>query len=868
MRLFFIAVCITLFIPFRLQSQQSTGQAFVFDSKTTNTSATKNKHDLLFLVTNGNPKFLSSIQINYFINPRFYLQKTSYSTSEILLEISDIKITGDTLYRSFNISPSLRPDCFEGKFTLNDQEELIQDKIVKVSEIGLKRSVRIGFCDFEENPTTRLNGKLTNFDFSVKASEKLENHVNDINDYWASKVLMDSLQSEINENNISNSNDISQLFVFWDKTRKISIIASESIDNEVLGLQYFDPIDLIGKKNQFDRLNTRFRTLLETELKKVMRKDFVKGIAENYLHSLQHYRQASKRVDFYDANIFYNASQLKVDKYFVEMLTELGRPDEHNSVAQQIYDGLKKTAFEEFEKDDLANAITIFTDLKAFEKAFPDLLKDAQVEDRFVKAKEGLLNSFLQIASRAMLANNTDMAARYHHKAEDFRKKYYAEDQLDDIKDMTGNLVSAYYKKGMELKNSNLTEDAIRMFEQALTTSKTFGNGSFTVEILRELKLLHMQVYLELVKNATEFFEDGNETMAVTENEKALFYREDHLEFLETSVEAIMLQRKMKQPVVNRSIENGITSAQQGQAKQALEAYNNARILADEFKLTVDAPIDSLANSAAKQVIIQTIRSANSKVWSNEMDAALKIYTEAKELQQKYGLESDSVIRDEFSRLDNKMIQQACFNCKRDYDNLVLKLEKAIRMNRFDQFANTLQAAIELGEQNSGCLIDLTKVRNFQNKYQKLLDYNKRYNEVMQVMYNQGFAEAISLYEKLDEDSHLFSLNDYAISHLTVLQFIENQDNSGLTRIALDYYLTKNDAANALKSFELFQQQTSEDDEAIQLGQDLAEMLAKQDVETSSEIPPETLAFNYFGQEKRNKSLRLTYLRTYRNLKK
>ncbi|NOU48251.1 MAG: hypothetical protein HOO86_14495 [Bacteroidales bacterium] len=866
MRLFFIAVCITLILPFRLQSQQFTSQSFVFDSKTTNTSATKSKHDLLFLVTNGNPKFLSTIQINYFIDSRFYLQKTSYSTSEILLEISNIVVTGDTLYRSFTISPSLCPDCFEGKFTLNNLDESIQNKIVKVSEIGLNRSVRIGFCDFEENPSTKLNGKLTNFDFSAKASEQLENHVNYINDYWATKVLMDSLQSEINENNISNSNDIPQLFVFWDKTRKISIIASESIDNEVLGLKFVDPFDLIGKKNQFDRLNTRFRTLLENELKQVIRKDFVNGIAEKYLQSLQKYRQASKRVDFYDANIFYTASQLKLDKYFVEMLTKLGRPDEHNSVAQQIYDGLKKTAFEEFEKDDLADAITIFTDLKAFEKAFPDLIKDVQVEDRFVKAKEGLLNSFLQIASRAMLANNTDMAARYHHKAEDFRKKYYAEDQLDDIKDMTGNLVSAYYKKGIELKNSNLTEDAIRMFEQALTTSKTFGNGSFTVEILKELKLLHIQVYLELVKNATEFFEDGNEAMAASENEKALFYREDHLEFLETSVEAILLQRKMKQPVVNSSIENGIISAQQGQAKQALEAYNNARILADEFKLIVDAPIDSLANAAAKQVIIQTIRSANSKVWSNEMDAALKIYTEAKELQQKYGLESDSAIRDEFRRLDNKMIQQACFNCKRDYDNLVLKLEKAIRMNRFDQFANTLQAAIELGEQNSGCLIDLTKVRNFQNKYQKLLDYNKRYNEVMQVMYNQGFAEAISLYEKLDGDSHLFSLNDYAISHLTVLQFIENQDNSGLTRIALTYYLSKNDAANALKSFELFQQQSSEDNEAIQLGQDLAEMLAKQDVELSSEIPPETLSYNYFGQEKRNKSLRLTYLRTYRNL--
>jgi hypothetical protein len=324
----------------------------------------------------------------------------------------------------------------------------------------------------------------------------------------------------------------------------------------------------------------------------------------------------------------------------------------------------------------------------------------------------------------------------------------------------------------------------------------------------------------------------------------------------------------MKQPVLARSIEYGVSSAQKGQAREALEAYYNAKTMADEFGLEMSTPIDSLTLSAAKALVIQTIRSANSKVWANEMNAALNIYSDAKDMQQKYHLEADSAIQDEFNRLDNKMIQQACINLKKTYFEHIDKIEKAIRQNRYDDLAANLQTALELGEKNQGCMIDMSKAISFRDKYQKLLDYNKRYNEVMHVMYSQGFGESLIFFEKLDHDVHLFNLNEYGIIHQTVMQFIENQSNSGLTRIALQYFLSNNNISDALTCFALFQNQTLLDEEAEQLQQNLARMLAERDVEIKQELPPESLAYNYFGQEKRNKSLRQTYLRSYRSLKK
>jgi hypothetical protein len=865
MKLFRIICFVAASFGMTVSGQQGGGKSFIFNARNSSTEATKNKYDLLFLLTNGNPKQLSAINITYVVYSNFYLQKTSYSTSEIYLKINNIQVEGDTVYRSFGISSSLRPDCFEGKFTLSSQGEILQNKSLKLTGIALNQGVRIGYCDFEENSSTNIEGVLSDFNFSLLAAEELENRVNNINAYWACSLLVDSLKTEIDQNGINNSTDISELFVFWDKTRKSSVIASESINNPILGLDRRDPAGLIEKKESTDRLNLRFHTLLGNELDKLKRSDFNTLIAKSYLQSLQQYRISSRKVGFYDSNVFSEASLMKIDQSFVDWVNRFDLKDSRNSVAQNIYDGLKETGFEMFAKDDLAGAISIFTDLKLFEKAFPVLIKDPQVNEIFIKAKEGLLNSYLQIASRAMLANNNVMAAKYHHKAEEFRKRYYAEDQLEKINDNTGNLVSAYYEKGLDFINKNQLDDAILMLEKAQNTSVTFGNKQYLDRIHLKLKWLHEKLYLDLVSNAEKLYEEGYENQAALENEKALLYRDEHLSYLETSTEAIMFQRKMKQPVVSRSIETGISSAQQGKAKQALEAYNNARLIADEFRIMVDPSIDSLTKAAARPVIIETIRSANSKVWANDMNAALKIYSNAKEMQQKYQLESDSAIQDEFNRLDNKMIQQACFNCSKKYNELIQNIEKAIRQNRYDELAGNLQEAIELGEENRGCMLDLSKAKAFQIQYQKLLDYNKRYNEVMQAMYSQGFGTAISIYEKLDEDIALFSLDEYGITHLKIIQFVDNQNNSGLTRIALQYFLAKNDVQNAYACFTSLQKQTMDDNETEKIQISLAEQLARRDAESAQNISAEQLSLGYFGEDKRNRTLRQTYLKVFKS---
>lgn len=855
--------CLSSFKP--LSAQNVGNQSFTLDSKIAKSLLTKNKHDILFSITNGNPALLSSIHFKYSIFSSFFLQKTVYGTSDIMMNINKIVVTGDTLYRSFGISKSIVPDCYNGIFTLHNHNELIQNKQFSINKLDVDRDIRIGFCDFEEIKTTKLKGSLTDFNFSINAIEKIENHLKVINDYWSSCVLFDSLRSEMDFKNAQNSNNLSELFIFWDKTRKAVKLAKETINNPLLQIDIHDPKLLKESVDQYDRLLLRFHTLFQIELLK--RPNYLTNdvISDQFLLSVEKMRLTSTKVGFYDANLFSLSSGLIIDESFVKIINQLEISDQSSSIIQKIYDGLKQTAFSLFLSDDFANAIFIFNDLRSYEQAFQTCEADSMVKELYFKAKEGLLNSYLQIASRAMAANNYAMAENYHQKAETFRRQYYTEYQPIEISDVTGSLVYAYFEKGMSFKKNEQFDEAITYFEKAYNTSKNFGNIQYLSDIEKSLAWLYQNNYKNLVEQATNSYKLGDLVQAANENELALNYRENHLEYLESSTDAILLQQNIKQPYLSNSIANGMVAAKNGEAKKALAAYEKAEYLVDEFKLTVNVSLDSLTKASAKINIIETIQSANVKVWANEMKNALEIYGQAKEMQQKYQLENDSLIQDEFLRLDAKMIKQSCINRQRDYDELMQKIEKSIKQYRYDELANNLSLAIEIGEQNQGCSIDIAKVKSYRSQYQNLIDYHKRYNEVMKLMYAEGFANAISGYDSLDRDINNYHLDKYNLKYLDVIQFVENQNNSGLTRIAFQYFLTSEDLEKALVCFHLIQQQSVNDVETNLSQKNLAENLAKRDVAHTQQLSAEQLAFGYFGEDKRNKSLRQLYLKIFKN---
>lgn len=868
MRLFPGSIITFLLLSFSIQlnAQTAYSRKFLFDLKSSQSESVKTKYDLLFLLTNGNPKQLSNIKIDYQVFPVIKLEHTQFTTTEVVLLLNKVIVGGDTMYRGFSVAPSLIPDCYQGSYKLFQEGKVVQDKQFTIKNLVIGKPLKIGYSDTDRNAKLNLEGDLTGFQFSAQAQEKIENHLGLINDYWSSCLLIDSLMQDIRNQNIANSSNASELFVYWDKCRKVIRTSNEITGNQQLHLSVNDPGSLVAKIGQVQRLQTRLMTLFDNELQH--QNSFqLNPVAASYINTLNKDRATSLRVGFYDMNIFSKVSEIQSDTDFINMIRSLRSSSGDQLLAQLIYTQYFRSAEELFQKEDLAPAVIILTDLKRMESDFPEISVDPRVTEMLGKAKEGLLSSYLQIASRAMNDNNYEMAGKYHRKAEKFRKQYYDSETIQRTNDVSTNLVQAYIAKANKLKSEGKMDEAIAMFEKALLTSQEFGNESQKVAIQNSLKEIHKKRYLGLVEQADSQFHDGLIENAEETNNQALTYRENNIVYLEEATEAIELQRKIKQPGMYNIIEEGMSAARLGQAHKALEDYQKALAMADEFQLVMDAPIDSLAQAAAKKQIVETIRSANSKVWANKLNEALEISSTASEMQIKYHLEGDSLINDEFRRLNSKMIQQACNTHKQKFDELMDLAEKEIRQKRFDEFATNLQEAIDIGKQNQGCQFDLKTAAKYAEQYKKLLEYQSAYNQVMQTMYSDGFGMAIESYDQLDKEIDRFRLNDYGIKHLTVLQFIENQQNSGLSRIAFEYFVEKEETASALFCFNLLQKQSEDDEQTYSYQMKLSELLAIRDAVLPVKSGPEYLAEQYFGSDRRNKSLRQAYLKAYKKNK-
>ncbi len=791
----------------QLDAQTGFSKSFSLDLKSVQSETTKTKYNILFLLANGNPKILSSLKLGYFILPEMHLRRTDYGTAEVFLLIKNMTVVGDTSYRGFPLSQSLLPDTFFGYFKLFQNGRVIIEKEFNLGSVSIGKELKIGYSGIDVNSKVSLEGDINQFQFSDKGFENLENHTGLINDYWACCLLIDSLLTEVKIKNMANSTTAPDLFTYWDKCRKAVLLSKRIVSDKRLNVEKNDPGSLLPLIQQVERMQTRFSTLLDAELQHAGSSN-AKYFSQAYLASMTQYRASAQKVGFYDSNIFSEASRIQLDFAFVNKVREISSNPTGSAFSMLMYSGLLEVAKDYFQKDDYASATDVLTDLKHMELNFNEISADPQVSQLLVQSKEAVLNAYLQIASRAMNDHQTELAAKYHRKASQFQKQFNEVSAVQGLNDISGNLVKAYFEQGKKVQADKKWEEALFFYAKALQTSSEFGNITLKESIQKEISEIHRQRYLSIVDQAESLWIDGLTEEAEKLNNRAIYYRENNLDYLEMHTEAVELRRKMMQPGIHSIIGKGMNAAKMGQAREALDAYQKALTMADQFQLVIDAPIDSLAQTAARRQIIETIRSANTKVWSNQLNEALSIVSKAQELQLKYKLESDSSIQDELNRLDQKMIRQACYLHQQDFKKEMAAVNKALNQKRFDLLTEHLDNALEIAKQNQGCRIDQKEALQFQKTYQKLLDYNDKYQQVMTLMYNEGFQLAVMAYDQLDEEVSFFQLGDYGMKHLTVIEFIENQQNSGLSRIAFDYYIGQNSIENALRCYQIAQNQS------------------------------------------------------------
>ncbi len=783
----------------------------------------RNTDYILYTLATGNSRLLPDLRLTYDFETHVFIPFSGTAYAEIRLDVPSFNLEGDTDYRGFDISDLLIPDRVRATVNLSRTGSRSMGQLVEFSLQNTVWPLNVALVEQASREKVAMSFQLHTLGFSDEATERFTNRITEINNYWASTTLIDSLLTEINRKGVDNNGHIEDLFLFWDLSRKVKQISNQLLlayaDKETNG-------SLRERYGRLERMNTRLETLLLRELgKENVRRGSANSFSDRFIMFLQHQRRSSMRVDFYKSDIFYNAGRLMPDRTFVEHFSLFDDRYFGNTLVDMVYKKLILKGDSLRNIDDFAHAYDYYQDASQLQSLLPTLKADASLPRKMQQIREGLLGSFFRIAASAIEAGNTGLASSYQSKANDFLHEQPGSNM--NIQRPVAELATSYQRRAETLLSQGKYAEAVSLTNEFEAQMAAVGVPDYRFDINQLLLHGHRGIYLGYVAKAQEHFKAGRFIEADEEINNAHTHRRNNMQFLANSNEAAHLERQIKEPVVGQVIDMGLQAYQSGNHSDALSNFMQAREQARNYELRFGINLDSLTSVAAKPLVLDHIRTAYLKIWANELDEAWEIYDHAIMLQNRFLLSTDRDIKTAIDDLDRRFIERICLNHQLQYNELMQRAGRMMNENRIENLHSVVDEAIRLVNDNRGCGIDPAQAMHYQQEFGRFFDYQERMNQVLQLIFNEGPAAAVEAYLQLDEDVARYQLRQFGHAHTSLDDFILSQRNNQLTFIALQRLIELGQAEKAYEYLQLLQQYGFDERASRNLQSQAGELMAR-----------------------------------------
>lgn len=808
----------------------------------------------------GTIKPLNHLEIKVNLQYSFHLKQLSENSSEVFIDIADVKIDGDTYYRSFPVHMALKPDIYTGVSVLYELSKQITT-FNYTFQYSNNKPIKILQLELNTSKNATLQSNINGFSFSEYSKEKFLELLSKINQYWSVNSMIDSLISDDTKHESAFQEDPAEMFVFSEKLRKAKIFAVETISMNELQLNSADPAQLIDKVILIDRLILRYSTLYKASISKSQRDELLaKKLSDTYTTSLIGFFAKASTADFRDSDLILKTSQLLFDDDLFQKL-ELASPVDNKQLASfYLYKNLSRLGDSLFVKSDFSNALNFFHDAKELDSAYGFLNQNGLLNNKVEAAKLGLLKSYLRISTRAVEAGNQMLANLYREKSSKYLQENLSDNLISNLSDQSDDLILSYLKKGNEFISYQRYLDAIQMFEKASSIARSFYSTHFNELITQGFFSAHRAIFLDLVNQAEQYYEAGQMSEANHRLDQALNYRLDHIHLLRTSTEATNLKNKLNTPYL---------TAQMVPAQ--FEKFEFHNLTGSSIDGTSEYYSTGLANfqnqEQHKILVLQQLKKAQLKVWGNSLDDAWLIYEEALESRKNFDLDADGDIRKAFEDLDQKIIERICLNNRFRYEDLMDIIKQSITSKSFENLKEPLEEAVGLGVNNQGCGLDVSEAMQLKEFYYPLFQYQHDYGELLSQLYSLGMYQTVEAYLSFDQLSDTYQLNRFGIKHPTLRDFLMKQNNSIITIQAISYFVDKMDVNEIVNYLELLHNQSFTRSQTFDLQQKIATLLAVADSADEISNPEERISI-VTGSDERLNDLKNTYLRAVKKLRR
>jgi hypothetical protein len=495
----------------------------------------------------------------------------------------------------------------------------------------------------------------------------------------------------------------------------------------------------------------------------------------------------------------------------------------YQGTAQRLIDGKR-----------YAEAFSVLENGRHFIARNP-FLKDLSADDRLQSvAAEGILDSYLGIASSCIGAHKYNMADAYLQKADQYARvcaKYIRSD--------SGYRV--VFSRLFFLRNADCDQlldqqkyaealDCYRQFEKAYSERDL----ALVSTQLDEKKSLARAGLGRLSAMLT------GDALKRQAPDSALFYYEQAVAFRNESRGPVPADTRLDSlaPLMahiryEHIFREGSGALQKRQFTLAVARLKEARMIADSAGFERSREFDSLYLQAMKNWLIVQLSASQKKIWANRFDSARMALEGTRAAGFDFGLLNEPDFIAAMDRFTVKIQEQHCRNLQDSVNLRMIRADRNIALGNFVNGMAYMEQALAEAGSLPGCTAGMQSIRDSLAKYRPAAAYQQKLADAGALVSAGNYAEAVCLLDEARQAFGVDKLSRFGLQQPDNYGFIREKNNPYLTEKAAKYYASIGKPREAFDFLLLARDQGLAARSAAAAQEELGRTLAREDFQVN-----------------------------------
>jgi Tfp pilus assembly protein PilF len=755
------------------------------------------KNTIFNQIAQANNKPVSSVSLTFTYRLKRQILRRN-NILEFIASMSDISITGDKMYKGFDLGDILVPGKVSFSLQwLKAQQVLNTYNFNDISVSGnYVNLVNMTVTDtvFADNYQIRIINYV--FDYTQQNKQVFDNQTALVDDYYDENLNARNRLRNLSDYNkdreyLVHMEDLNQIYRYRDTANRALVYVNTVKQKQFyksLPIHTFDPEGLNNKLNTLTSSGEHLRDLCSDIINNLDRIYYERGIEMLALHK-------PPKADFYFnkslevnpnyapshlqlARLYYNSGE--VDRAVNKIFEIRGmNPDPETKMqtvelARGIYNDFVLDAAELNNAGRFDDAIAIIIRAKDICTNFPEVKCRPNMDMEMARAVNGKYGAILNDIDIHIRNENLPEAEKIALIALDFGQKNRPFIVTDDA---VAARISLMYKKYLQ-RGENLIvkkdyENAVFELDQA---GRMCNGYQLLIQCTDQLQDDYYKarsgMYNNYIALSEQAFRAGDNKEAEKIIENAIGFRNKYVLTQNAKEDKLFLD--IKRAIYQNLIDEGRNLTTQGKYTESLNLYDQALNLENNFGFAKNPNLGKYITESAKKLVFDLIANGENKVKLNNLQDARKSYNEAKDVISKYTLESDNAVNQAMVSLKEKIFQKECLNAQNAYNDLIQQAKDLINQKKYIEADKKFEEAVAHSKTYAQCEIDNRELLDKREFIAPAVNYLNKITAVNNYIARKNYKSAVEEYIAAENYHKVQVISNYGITHTKLFDFIQS----------------------------------------------------------------------------------------------